>query len=52
MPFSFSRGSAPFPSGSGLPARAGRNPRTGKPVAVPQRRRPLFKAGKELRKAV
>jgi integration host factor subunit beta len=30
-------------------ARAGRNPRTGAPVAVPERLAPSFKAGKEMR---
>ena len=31
-------------------ARTGRNPRTGEPVAVPAKRVPYFKAGKEIRK--
>ncbi len=31
------------------PARAGRNPRTGEPVAVPAKHVPFFKSGKELR---
>ena len=30
-------------------ARTGRNPRTGDPVDVPQKRVPFFKTGKELR---
>ncbi len=30
-------------------ARSGRNPRTGESVAVPQKRVPYFKAGKEMR---
>jgi integration host factor subunit beta len=30
-------------------ARKGRNPRTGESVAVPQKRVPYFKAGKEMR---
>jgi integration host factor subunit beta len=30
-------------------ARVGRNPRTGAPVAVPERKAPFFRAGKELR---
>jgi integration host factor subunit beta len=30
----------------------GRNPRTGKPVAVPEKRLPFFKVGKELREIV
>lgn len=34
------------------PARAGRNPRTGEPVDVPEKRTPFFKAGKELRELV
>jgi len=33
-------------------SRAGRNPRTGEAVQVPARRRPYFKAGKELRQRV
>ncbi|MEM6954346.1 MAG: HU family DNA-binding protein [Myxococcota bacterium] len=33
-------------------AYSGRNPRTGEPVAVPKKRLPLFKAGKELRELV
>jgi len=32
--------------------RAGRNPRTGEAVEVPARRRPYFKAGRELSKRV
>ena len=31
------------------PARAGRNPRTGQPVSVGQKRAPFFRTGKELR---
>ena len=31
------------------PARAGRNPRTGQPVAVSGKAAPFFKSGKELR---
>lgn len=31
------------------PARLGRNPRTGEPVAVPGKHVPFFKTGKELR---
>jgi integration host factor subunit beta len=31
---------------------SGRNPRTGKPVAVPEKRLPFFKVGKELRELV
>ena len=34
------------------PAHEGRNPVTGKPMPVPARRRPYFKAGKELRELV
>ena len=34
------------------PARQGRNPRTGEPVAVPAARLPSFEAGKTLRDAV
>ena len=34
------------------PARQGRNPRTGEPVAIPATRVPSFKAGKTLRDAV
>ena len=34
------------------PAREGRNPRTGEPVAIPATRVPSFKAGKTLRDAV
>jgi integration host factor subunit beta len=33
-------------------ARVGRNPRTGDPVLVPQRRVPMFKVGKSLRAAL
>ncbi len=33
-------------------ARDGRNPRTGEPVDVPEKRTPFFKAGKELRELV
>lgn len=33
-------------------SRLGRNPRTGEPVFVPQRRVPLFKVGKALRTAL
>jgi integration host factor subunit beta len=32
--------------------REGRNPKTGEPVAVPTKRVPFFKAGKELRELV
>ena len=31
------------------PSRMGRNPRTGEPVAVGQKRAPFFRTGKELR---
>ncbi|GAB6068049.1 integration host factor subunit beta [Methylothermus subterraneus] len=34
------------------PPRVGRNPRTGDPVALPARRVPHFKAGKDLRERV
>ncbi len=34
------------------PARSGRNPKTGAPVEVPERKRVVFKAGKELRERV
>ena len=34
------------------PARIGRNPRTGEPVAIPARHAPHFKPGKELRERV
>lgn len=33
-------------------SRAGRNPRTGAPVAIPSKKVPFFKAGKELREMV
>jgi len=33
-------------------ARIGRNPKTGAPVAVPERHKPHFKPGKELRERV
>ena len=33
-------------------ARTGRNPRTGAPIAVPAKRLPFFKVGKELRERV
>lgn len=33
-------------------ARAGRNPRTGKQVAVPEKFVPFFRAGKELREKI
>lgn len=33
-------------------ARVGRNPRTGKELKIPARRRPIFKAGKVLKDAV
>lgn len=35
-----------------IPAKIGRNPKTGESVTVPQKRRPYFKAGKELRERV
>ena len=35
-----------------LPARIGRNPRSGAAVAIPERRVPRFKPGKALREAV
>lgn len=35
-----------------LPARTGRNPRSGAAVAIPERRVPRFKPGKALREAV
>jgi integration host factor subunit beta len=31
------------------PARIGRNPRSGEPVAIAEKRAPFFKAGKDLR---
>jgi integration host factor subunit beta len=34
------------------PAHEGRNPVTGESIPIPARRRPLFKAGKELRQLV
>ncbi|MCL5980094.1 integration host factor subunit beta [Acidithiobacillus sulfuriphilus] len=34
------------------PAKLGRNPKTGEPVMVPEKRVPHFKAGKELREQV
>lgn len=34
------------------PPRAGRNPKTGKPVSIPAKYAPHFKAGKELRERV
>jgi integration host factor subunit beta len=34
------------------PARTGRNPKTGEPVAIPAKRVPHFKTGKELRERV
>ncbi len=34
------------------PAYTGRNPRTGKPVPVPEKRLPFFKVGKELKELV
>jgi DNA-binding protein HU-beta len=33
-------------------ARTGRNPKTGKPISIPARKRPVFKAGKALKDAV
>ncbi len=33
-------------------ARKGRNPKTGKPISIPARKRPVFKAGKGLKDAV
>src|SRR5689334_20836033 len=33
-------------------AYSGRNPRTGKPVSVPEKRLPFFKVGKELKEFV
>jgi len=33
-------------------ARQGRNPKTGKPITIPARKRPVFKAGKGLKDAV
>ncbi len=33
------------------PARTGRNPQTGKPLEIPQKTVPVFKAGKKLRDA-
>ena len=33
-------------------ARIGRNPKTGKPLTIPARKRPVFKAGKTLKDAV
>lgn len=32
--------------------RLGRNPRTGEPVSIPERRTPLFKPGKQLKEMV
>ena len=34
------------------PARSGRNPKTGEPVAVPAKAAPAFKAGKALREGI
>lgn len=34
------------------PARTGRNPKTGEPVAIPQKYVPHFKPGKEMRERV
>lgn len=34
------------------PAKQGRNPKTGEPVLVPEKRVPHFKPGKELREQV
>jgi integration host factor subunit beta len=34
------------------PARTGRNPKTGEPVAIPAKRVPHFKPGKEMRERV
>lgn len=34
------------------PARIGRNPKTGEPVAIPAKRVPHFKPGKEMRERV
>lgn len=34
------------------PARVGRNPRTGEPVQVKEKRVPFFKTGKELRERI
>lgn len=34
------------------PPKRGRNPKTGESVIVPEKRRPYFKAGKELRERV
>jgi len=34
------------------PAYQGRNPKTGEPIAVPEKRLPVFKAGKELKERV
>ncbi len=36
----------------GYPGYGGRNPRTGEPVAVPDKRMPFFKVGKELKELV
>jgi integration host factor subunit beta len=33
-------------------ARAGRNPRTGEPVAVPEKHVPFFRTGKDLRERI
>jgi DNA-binding protein HU-beta len=33
-------------------ARTGRNPKTGKPLTIPARKRPVFKAGKSLKDLV
>ena len=33
-------------------ARTGRNPKTGKPLTIPARKRPVFKAGKSLKDMV
>ena len=35
-----------------IPARTGRNPRTGASIQIPAKKRPVFKPGKDMREAV
>lgn len=35
-----------------IPARTGRNPRTGDKIDIPAQKRPVFKAGKDLKEAL
>lgn len=35
-----------------VPARQGRNPKTGEPIHIPPRKKPIFKAGKALKELV